>query len=164
MMACDFPGSAGRWPAASGGSPNARTRRVVAMAHTNVSGGPPETAGQRPALPSSGRSRGLIAIAWWLFLAVVAQASITITRTSSPIFYSDIGHSLDAMYVSYQITNGDAVAYPSVYVTATNFSGGIVSLGGGDSGAHAPGALAAGQTKTACFFLKTTAGTGTAQT
>src|SRR5205807_474273 len=91
-----------------------------------------------------------------LMLASGGRAAVTITRTSSPIFYSDIGHSLDAMYVSYQITNGDAVTYPSVYVTASNFGGGIVSLGGGDTGARAIGALAPGQTKTAFFFMKAT--------
>src|SRR5438067_9951230 len=109
------------------------------------------------AIPGSARvSRAFVALAALLLLACASQASVTITRTSSPIFYSDIGHSLDAMYVSYQITNGDAVTYPSVYVTASSFTGGIVSLGGGDSGAHALGSFAPGQTKTAFFFLKAT--------
>src|SRR5438067_1810868 len=99
-----------------------------------------------------------------LLLAHAARASVTITRTSSPIFYSDIGHSLDAMYVSYQITNGDAVTYPSVYVTASGFTGGIVSLGGGDTGTRALGSIAPGQTRTAFFFVKATAGTAIAQT
>ena len=37
-----------------------------------------------------------------------------------------------------QITNGDAVAYPSVYVTAANFTGGIVSLYTARAVARAP--------------------------
>jgi uncharacterized repeat protein (TIGR01451 family) len=124
----------------------------------------PERIGKRTATQRTGLLRLLLAACAALLVAGSARAAITITRTSSPIFYSDIGHSLDAMYVSYQITNGDAVAYPSVYATISNFTGGVVSLAGGDSGAHALGSLAPGQTKTAFFFLKATAGTATAQT
>ncbi len=49
-----------------------------------------------------------------LFGAMAAQAAITITRTSSPVFYIDTGitPSLTGMYASYQITGTTNVAAP----------------------------------------------------
>jgi len=49
---CDLrPGSAGRRPAAFGGSPNATPMFHSGKAAQTVSGGPPKTTDQRPVLP-----------------------------------------------------------------------------------------------------------------
>lgn len=92
-----------------------------------------------------------------------AQGAVTLTRTSSPIFYTDFGDGLTSMYVAYQVTNTGPTNYGSVYVTASNFTGGIVTLAVNENGVHALGALAVGQTKTAFFYLTASSNTLAAQ-
>src|SRR5262245_5375454 len=48
----------------------------------------------------------------------------TITRTSTPIFYNNLGVSpaLNSAYASYRITNNDGVNYADVWATIGNFT------------------------------------------
>ncbi|HMJ05953.1 MAG TPA: carboxypeptidase regulatory-like domain-containing protein, partial [Chthoniobacterales bacterium] len=99
-------------------------------------------------------------------LNTAAFAGVSMTRTSSPVFYTDLGNSpaLNSMYVSYPITNTGGTNYASVYVTASNFTGGVVSLATNENGLINLGPLAPGQTKTAFFYLTASSLTAAAQT
>ena len=98
-----------------------------------------------------------------LFGAMAAQAAITITRTSSPVFYIDtsITPPLTGMYASYQITSTTNVA--DAWVRAESFTGGVVGLGPNEDGVVHLGALTAGVTKTAFFYLTATSATTSSQ-
>ncbi len=100
----------------------------------------------------------LLALALLLIGSATAQA-FTITRTSSPKFYTDIGKNMQGMYVSYQITNNGGTSYTDVWVGADTFTGGFVSLAPGEDGLIQLGAMAPGQTKTAFFYLQTSGNT-----
>jgi uncharacterized repeat protein (TIGR01451 family) len=102
-----------------------------------------------------------------LFLLAPQLASaIVITRTSSPIVYMDatITPSLQGMYVAYQISNNDGVNYPDIWVRIDSFSGGVISLAPNEDGLVHLGPLAAGQTKTAFFYIQCSSVTATPQT
>ena len=88
-----------------------------------------------------------------------------ITRTSSPIFYLDtsIVPTLQGMYVSYQINNNSGVNYPDIWVRIDSFTGGFISPAPGEDSVMHLGALGAGQTKTAFFYLQVNAATAVAQ-
>jgi uncharacterized repeat protein (TIGR01451 family) len=98
----------------------------------------------------------------------------TITRTSGSIFYNDLKNGLTSAYAAYQITNNDGVNYPDVQVTIGNFTAAsgssVVMLSPGLPGTPpAPdvidlGPLANGQTKTAFFYLGSSADTNVTQT
>ena len=98
-----------------------------------------------------------------LFGAMAAQAAITITRTSSPVFYIDTGitPSLNGMYASYQITSTTNVA--DAWVRAESFTGGVVGLGPNEDGVVHLGVLTAGVTKTAFLYLTATSATTSSQ-
>jgi uncharacterized repeat protein (TIGR01451 family) len=87
------------------------------------------------------------------------------TRTSSAIFYIDtsVTPALQTMYVAYQINNNSGVNYPDVWAKIDSFSGGVVSLGPTEDGLVHLGALSAGQTKTAFFFIQASSATSTPQ-
>jgi mucin-19 len=89
-------------------------------------------------------------------LAVVqcADAAITITRTSSPIFYSDIGNGLSGGYVAYRITTDSAIN--DGWAQIGNFSGPNISLAPNETGLYHLGYVPAGS-KMAYFYLKTSA-------
>src|SRR5215210_6005961 len=95
-----------------------------------------------------------------LFFLVFASAgatarAVTVTRTSSPIFYYDtsINPQLRCMYVSYRVTN-DGSYQPDVYATIGSFTGGVVSLATNEDGVVHLGAMNAGESKTAYFYLQ----------
>src|SRR5262245_7580973 len=94
----------------------------------------------------------------------------TITRTSAPIFFNDLSSSpaLNSAYAAYQITNTDGVNYPDVWATIGNFTAAsgqpVVTLAPNAAGAIDLGPLAAGQTKTAFFYLGSSADTNVPQT
>src|SRR5215212_9975938 len=94
---------------------------------------------------------------------MTAQA-FTITRTSSPVFYTDFGANIRGMYVSYQILNNSATSYPDVWVAVDTFTGASVSLAPNEDGIVQLGPMAAGATKTAYFYIQATANTATPQT
>jgi len=112
--------------------------------------------------PASTIKLPLLLLALLCLGSATAQA-FTITRTSSPKFYTDIGKGIQGMYVSYQITNNSGTNYADVWVGADTFTGGVVSLANGEDGLVQLGAMAAGQTKTAYFYLRTTANTAVDQ-
>lgn len=95
----------------------------------------------------------------------IAYAQFTITRTSSPVFYIDSGISpqLRAMYVSYKICNTSGTNYPDIWVTVSNFTGGVVSLAPHEDGVVHLGPINAGQCKTAFFYLQASGPTTTPQ-
>lgn len=94
-----------------------------------------------------------------------AYAQFTITRTSSPVFYIDSGVSpqLKGMYVSYKVCNTSGTTYPDIWVTASNFTGGIVSLAPHEDGVVHIGPINAGQCKAAFFYLQASGPTTTPQ-
>src|SRR5262249_53287803 len=89
----------------------------------------------------------------------------TITRTSASIFYNDLANNLTSAYASYQIINTDGVNYADVWAAIGNFTAAsgppVVTLA---ASAIDLGPLAAGQTKTAFFYLGSTAATNVTQT
>ncbi|MCA1619556.1 MAG: hypothetical protein LC795_09660 [Acidobacteria bacterium] len=93
------------------------------------------------------------------FAGATAHA-VTVTRTSSPVFYYDtsITPQLRCMYVSYRVTN-DGAYLPNVYATAGSFTGGVISLAPNEDGVVHLGAMNAGESKMAFFYLQA-AGTG----
>ncbi len=104
----------------------------------------------------------LLVIALMCLSSATAQA-FTITRTSSPKFYTDIGAGQRGMYVAYQITNNTGTSYADVWVAADTFTGGSVTLATGEDGLVQLGAMAPGQMKTAYFYLQATTNTATDQ-
>ncbi len=105
----------------------------------------------------------LFALAAW---AAPVQAQFSVQRTSSPVFYNDVGESpsLQGMYASYEITNTSLTGYGDVWVDIGNFSGGVVALAPTDDGLVHLGALTPGQTKSAFFYLRSTSTTFVPQT
>jgi hypothetical protein len=107
----------------------------------------------------------------WLEELEPRTVPTTITRTSASIFYNDFsasGAPLTSAYAAYQITNTDGVNYADVWATIGNFTSGsgpvAVTLGANAAGAIDLGPLANGQTKTAFFYLGSTADTNVTQT
>jgi len=96
-----------------------------------------------------------------LFFLVFACAgatarAVTVTRTSSPVFYFDTSANptaLQCMYVSYQITNTGSYQ-PNVYATIGSFTGTFITLAPSEDGVVHLGAMNAGETKTAYFYLR----------
>jgi uncharacterized repeat protein (TIGR01451 family) len=99
-------------------------------------------------------------------LAAQLAPALTITRTSSPIFYVDtsITPSLHGMYVAYQVSNNDGINYADLWVRIDSFAGGVISLGPNEDGFAHLGPLGPGQTKTAYFYLQASGATLTPQT
>jgi hypothetical protein len=95
-----------------------------------------------------------------LMLSLLAPAGLThawlITQTSASIFYVDPGAvpAQLANYASYTITNDTGVAAPDVWASIGGFSTANISLGPFETGVVHLGALAAGQSATAFFYLQ----------
>src|SRR5262245_6190914 len=108
----------------------------------------------------------------WLEELESRTVPTTITRTSAPIFFNDFspssGAPLTSAYASYQITNTDGVNYPDVWATIGNFTAAsgqpVVTRAPNAAGAIDLGPLANGQTKTAFFYLGSSADTNVTQT
>ena len=100
-----------------------------------------------------------------VFLPQAAFAQFTVQRTSSPVFYNDVGNtpSLQCMYASYEVTNTGGFAVADVWVEASGFTGGSVTLAPGEDGLVQLGAMAPGQSKTAYFYLRGVTLTATPQ-
>ena len=99
-------------------------------------------------------------------LGVQVAPALTITRTSSPIFYMDtsITPALQGMYVAYRVSNNDGVNYADLWVRIDSFSGGIITLGPNEDGLAHLGPLAPGQSRTAYFYLQASSATLAPQT
>src|SRR5262252_2559492 len=104
----------------------------------------------------------------WLDELESRTVPTTITRTSAAIFYNDLSNGLTSHYAAYQITNTDGVDYPDVWATIGRFTAAsgspVVTLAANAANAIDLGPLAAGQTKTAFFYLRSTAVTTVTQT
>jgi hypothetical protein len=92
--------------------------------------------------------------------AQIVQAAVTITRTSSPIFFMDDDNTpqIRGMYVSYKITNTGAAindAWVKLNMPAFGAVGAKVTLGQYEDGLTELGSLATGETKTAFFYVYT---------
>ncbi|MDH3987402.1 MAG: hypothetical protein OEV12_13480, partial [Gammaproteobacteria bacterium] len=96
---------------------------------------------------------------------VTAQSALafTITRTSAPSIalsnkYPGTPHN--GHYAAYRVTNNGATPYTDVWATIGSFSGPAISAASGEDGLVHLGAMAAGETKMAYFYLATTADSG----
>ncbi|HVG34922.1 MAG TPA: hypothetical protein VM911_17765, partial [Pyrinomonadaceae bacterium] len=96
----------------------------------------------------------LLLCSLFVCMGQVSAQAWTITRTSSPKFYTDFGAGIRCMYVSYQITNNSASNYTDIWVAADTFTGASVTLAPGEDGIVQLGSMAAGQTKTAFFYIR----------
>lgn len=99
----------------------------------------------------------LLLCSLFLCMGLTSAQGWTITRTSSPVFYTDFGANIRCMYVAYQITNNSATNYTDTWVAVDTFTGGVVSLAPGEDGIIQLGAMAPGQMKTAFFYIQATA-------
>lgn len=90
-----------------------------------------------------------------LLVAAEAQAAITVNRTSGTTFYTDTKTTSPGVpncgYVSVSITSSTAIN--DAWATIGGFTGGLLSLGGGDDGVFHFGPFAAGQTKPVFYYL-----------
>jgi len=93
-----------------------------------------------------------------LLIAMQVQAAVTISRTSSPVFYTDSGTGTPTTsprcnYLSFSITTDTAIN--DAWATISTFGGTPVylALGGGDDGLAHFGPMAAGQTQYAYFYV-----------
>ena len=95
-----------------------------------------------------------------------AWAQITITRTSSSVFYFDTKNTpqLTGMYAAYQIQNSGGTAYEDLWVSLGSFTGSTIGLAPNEDGLYHLGALGASETKYAFFYLTGSAATATAET
>lgn len=107
----------------------------------------------------SGYAAFLLALV--LFFAAEVQAAITATRTSGNYFYTDTSNTSPGVpkcgYVSYNVSNSAALT--DAWITISNFTGGNLSLGGGDDGIYHVGPLAA-NTPTPVFYYLCSSLTG----
>ncbi|HEX8285676.1 MAG TPA: hypothetical protein VF588_20135 [Pyrinomonadaceae bacterium] len=94
------------------------------------------------------------------FAGATAHAAPTITRTSSSVFYYDTSTTpqLRCMYVSYRVTN-DGTYQPDVYASIDSFTGTVIGLAPNEDGVVHLGAMNAGESKMAFFYLQAS-GTG----
>jgi len=84
----------------------------------------------------------------------LANAAVTISRTSSEQYYIDAREELLGQYVSYQIENTDPVSYTDVWVEITDFTGGVVALAPLETNLYNFNILNSGETRTAFFYLQ----------
>ncbi|GFE57585.1 DUF11 domain-containing protein [Geobacter sp. AOG1] len=103
--------------------------------------------------------RAILFVIVMTFLAAVTpvHAAITVARTSGTTLYTDTGTTNPGMpncgYISLNVTDTTTIA--DAWVTINGFTGGYLSLGGGDDGAYHIGSLLAGQTKPVFYYICT---------
>ncbi len=99
------------------------------------------------------RRTGVCVVLALVLAGASAASAVTVTRTSGSIMQVDIPYGLFCTYVSYVVSNDTATAYSNIWVKAGSFTGGVVSLGGGDNGLYHIDDLAPGAHKTAFFYV-----------
>jgi len=101
----------------------------------------------------------------FVFLAVVTglHAQVTITRTSSTIFRTDFGNSLDCAYAAYRINNTGVTDLDTVSATIGDFTGANLNLATNAASMVNLGPIAAGDSKMAYFYLQAQSLTAAAQ-
>ncbi|MDQ1715449.1 MAG: trimeric autotransporter adhesin, partial [Frankiaceae bacterium] len=87
--------------------------------------------------------------------AACAAGTVTVTRTSSPVLYTDASSPpVSSAYESYRITNTTGTAYPDLWVTTEGFAvAAKIKPALYEPGRTHIGALAAGASKMAFFYL-----------
>lgn len=85
-----------------------------------------------------------------------AQAAITATRTSSPLFYTNSDAatattSPQCNYFSFDVTTTAAI--DDVWISIGNFGGGYLSMGGNDDGLFHFGPMDAGETRAVFYYV-----------
>ncbi len=102
----------------------------------------------------------MLGVMLWPAMAASAVAAcgagiVSVARVSGPVLYLESGTSpaLDSAYAMYKITNTSGAALPDVWVQIGSFSGPKIGLAGSESGRAHPGALAAGASTNAAFYL-----------
>ncbi len=95
--------------------------------------------------------------------APCTAGQFSVTPVHSPIFYSDFGDAINGMYLGYQITNNTGSPIDDFWVSVDNFAG-VVGLATNEDGIQHFGALAAGSTVYAYFYVTTTSTSNSAQT
>lgn len=91
-----------------------------------------------------------------------AQNGLAITANHDAIFYTDFGDGFDAAYVGYQVTNSGAPR-SNLWITATNFLGGVVSLADSTDDRRQITSLGAAASATRFFHAKAAALTSVPQ-
>lgn len=90
-------------------------------------------------------------------LAAPAQAAITVTRTSSPVFYTHssiaLPNSPRCNYLSFNVASTTAISDTWITISSFAGTGAYLSLGGGDGGVFHAGPLAAGQSTPALYYV-----------
>ncbi len=88
--------------------------------------------------------------------AAEAQAAITVTRTSSPIFYTDSTATPTppmCNYLAFNVSSSTAISDAWITISSFAGTGAYLSLGGGDGGMFHSGPLSAGQSTTAFYYV-----------
>lgn len=104
----------------------------------------------------------LIAALAVLFTPRTGWCAFSFERTSSPVFYTDVGKSLQGMYAAYRVTTTTAV--PDVWVKITGFAGGSVTAAPNEDGVFHVGGMTANSTRSVFFYLQAAVLTTTPQT
>ncbi|MDX9794222.1 MAG: SdrD B-like domain-containing protein, partial [Kiritimatiellia bacterium] len=99
------------------------------------------------------RRAGVCAALALVLTGAPSAGAVTVTRTSGAVMQVDIPNGLTCAYLSYVVSNDTATAYSNIWVKADAFTGGVVSLGGGDNGLCHIDDLAPGAHKTAFFYV-----------
>lgn len=121
-----------------------------------------ESARMKPGPYRSGRAfMFLVLLA--LLVPSIALGAVTITRTSAPEFYIDVGDDIYCQYVSYTVENVGPDPYQEIWVEVSHFTGGSVSVADTETGLVNLGEIAVGESKTAFIFLQATYETPTPQ-
>jgi uncharacterized repeat protein (TIGR01451 family) len=121
--------------------------------------------GFRASIVSNGllRRMGVCAVLALFLAGAFSAGAVTITRTSGSTMQTDIPNGLSCTFVSYIVSNNTATVYSNVWIKADAFTGGAVSLGGGDNGLYPLDDLMPGQAKPVFFYLRATATTSQPQ-
>jgi hypothetical protein len=98
-----------------------------------------------------------------LLIPSIALSAVTITRTSAPEFYIDVGDNLYCQYVSYAIENTGPDSYEEVWVELSNFTGSSVAIADTETGMVNLGSIGAGESKTAFIYLQAAVETAVTQ-
>lgn len=87
-----------------------------------------------------------------LAMAATASAAVSITRTSSPVLYSDMRNGLSGSYVAYRISTDSPIN--DAWARIGNFSGPNIGLAPAETGLYHLGYVGAGA-ETVYFYLST---------
>lgn len=102
-----------------------------------------------PPLPAASAAAGTV--------PVCGSSTVTVSRLSSPVLYTDLGVGINSAYEEFKLTNNTGAPIPDVWATAGGFSGPDIGLAAQESGTTHLGPLAAGASVDAYFYLTASA-------